>query len=310
MNTRVLRILLSLSLGCAMAFASPQATKSASGQSASQAGGKVDLNSASEKDLEGLPGVGAATAKKIIAARPLSSVSDLQKAGVSAKTIDKITPLVTVGGGAASASSPAGATKSSGSASGSITSSKSNAASTSQQTASSGTAAKVDLNSASQKDLEGLPGVGAATAKKIMAARPYSSVDDLSKTGMSKSKIDKLSGLVSVGSAQPASATQPAPAAARAPSSQPSQPYKASQPSQPSSGTTQSSAPASPSAIATKASDNSQTAQQPPQPGMVWANLDSKVYHQPGHRWYGKTKHGQFMTEQDAIKAGFRASKE
>jgi len=42
---------------------------------------------------------------------------------------------------------------------------------------------------------------------------------------------------------------------------------------------------------------------------MVWANTDSKVYHKSGSRWYGKTKQGQWMTEQDAQKAGFREAK-
>ncbi len=29
-----------------------------------------------------------------------------------------------------------------------------------------------------------------------------------------------------------------------------------------------------------------------------------------GDRWYGNTKHGKYMTEADAIKAGYRESKE
>jgi hypothetical protein len=48
----------------------------------------------------------------------------------------------------------------------------------------------------------------------------------------------------------------------------------------------------------------------PPSPGMVWVNAKSKVYHTAGYRWYGKTKNGQWMTEDDAIKAGYRKSKQ
>jgi hypothetical protein len=52
-------------------------------------------------------------------------------------------------------------------------------------------------------------------------------------------------------------------------------------------------------------------AKQPPSAkngGMVWVNTDSGVYHKPGTRWYGKTKQGKYMTEADAIKAGYKAS--
>src|ERR1700692_3008765 len=63
----------------------------------------VDLNTASKKDLDELPGVGPATAKKIIAGRPYSSVSDLSKAGVRVAEITKLPRLVTVGGGTAAA---------------------------------------------------------------------------------------------------------------------------------------------------------------------------------------------------------------
>ena len=57
-----------------------------------------------------------------------------------------------------------------------------------------------------------------------------------------------------------------------------------------------------------KSSETSSTAQTPPSAGMVWVNTDSGVYHKNG-RWYGKTKHGKFMSEADAVKAGYRPAK-
>ena len=43
--------------------------------------------------------------------------------------------------------------------------------------------------------------------------------------------------------------------------------------------------------------------------GMVWVNTGTKVYHKDG-QFYGKTKKGKFMTEDDAKKAGNRAAQE
>lgn len=43
--------------------------------------------------------------------------------------------------------------------------------------------------------------------------------------------------------------------------------------------------------------------------GMVWVNAGTKVYHKSG-KFYGKTKHGKFMTEADAQKAGYKEAKE
>ena len=39
-------------------------------------------------------------------------------------------------------------------------------------------------------------------------------------------------------------------------------------------------------------------------PGMVWVNTKSKVYHVQASKWYGRTKHGKYMTEADAKAAG------
>jgi DNA uptake protein ComE-like DNA-binding protein len=244
---------------------------------------QIDLNSASEKELETLPGVGAATAKKIIAGRPYSSVDDLSKAGVSAATIKKITPLVTFGGASAMSVKPVA--------------SKSTAAA--KPTASSPTDAKVDLNTASAAELKELPGVGDATAKKIMSGRPYSSISDLSKAGVSASAINKITPLVTIGNAPAANVS--APPASSASNSPP--PRTAPAPAAP---------PPSQAAPATTAR-TSPPAQASPAPapgsGMVWVNTDSGVYHKEGTRYYGKTKNGKYMSEADAVKAGYRPAK-
>jgi hypothetical protein len=42
--------------------------------------------------------------------------------------------------------------------------------------------------------------------------------------------------------------------------------------------------------------------------GEVWVNTDTGVYHKSG-KWYGATKNGKFMPEQEAIKSGYRVAK-
>jgi competence protein ComEA len=252
---------------------------SAAGRQASDTSAKVDLNSASEQQLESLPGVGPATAKKIIAGRPYSSVSDLSKAGVSASTIKKITPLVTFGAATPAASATAGKT---------VASAKSSASTQSS------TGALVDLNSASAAELKELPGVGDATAKKIVAGRPYSSVSDLSKAGVSSSTIGKITPLVTVGEGATARAPSPAASPSNPPASQAAAPAAPSQ-----------QAPTTPAASA-KAPASTQGS---PGSGMVWVNTETGVYHKEGSRYYGKTKQGKYMSEADAVNAGYRAAK-
>ena len=43
--------------------------------------------------------------------------------------------------------------------------------------------------------------------------------------------------------------------------------------------------------------------------GLVWVNTSSHVYHSQKSRWYGKTKQGQYMTEEQAKEDGNRPAR-
>lgn len=78
-------------------------------------------------------------------------------------------------------------------------------------------AAEVDLNSAAEADIAKLPGVGAATAKKIVAARPFAKPEDLvSKKLLTQAAFDKIKASVvakevAKDAAPPAKDVKPAP---------------------------------------------------------------------------------------------------
>ena len=132
-----------------------------------------------------------------------------------------------------------------------------------------------------------IPRVGLAQAAQNPPNQSSTATQDTTQAKKSK-KSNK---------AADAGATSSTPASSSAPSS-----------TQPAAN---SSAPAaSSSATSTKSASSSKAnvqAQTPPSPGM-WVNTNSKVYHKPGSQYYGKTKQGKWMTEQDAIKAGYRAA--
>src|SRR5258705_12266429 len=64
-----------------------RASKTRSGTTPAKNAAVVDLNAASQEQLEALPDIGPATAKKIISGRPFPSVADLKRAGVCTDTL-------------------------------------------------------------------------------------------------------------------------------------------------------------------------------------------------------------------------------
>ena len=257
-------------------LAAPFATAAPKGAAAEKPSGPVDLNTATQPELVALPGVGVATAKKIIAGRPYAAVSDLARAGVPAATIAKVTPLATVGAAPAPAAPAEAAAP---------------AHSRSRSAAAEKPSGPVDLNTATQSQLVALPGVGVATAKKIMAGRPYAAVPELSRAGVPAATIAKITPMVTVSWA-PATAA-PAPVTTAPARTAPAGPAPA--PVAPAPARAQTAAPTA--------------AVPPPAAGMVWVNLSTKVFHREGDRWYGNTKHGKYMTEAEALQAGYREAK-
>jgi len=195
--TSSLYILLIAAMAFLLAIAMNPAATYAQAQKEKAKKERVDLNKASQQELETLKGIGPATAKKIIENRPYKSVNELSKAGVSEKTIQDLKPFVTVGR-PAPAAKPAkekaavtGAEKPDKAAKAEKAKpakEKAKPAAAEKAKAPEKAAApklapgqKVNINTATKAQLEALPEIGPVKAQAIIDGRPYQKPEDVMK---------------------------------------------------------------------------------------------------------------------------------
>jgi competence protein ComEA len=176
----------------------------------------VDLNTASEKELEGIKGVGPATAKKIIAGRPYKSVDELSKAGLTAKQIDALKPLVTVGAATPAPAAPAATGKPAPAskeapakaaatvapvkpAAEAKPAKEMKAEKASKAAAKLAPGQKVNINTATKEELDALPGIGPVKAQSIIDGRPYQKPEDIMKVkGIKEGEFKKIKDIIVV----------------------------------------------------------------------------------------------------------------
>ena len=167
------------------------------------AGPLVDINTADQKALESLPGVGPATAKEIVKGRPYKSVDDLANVkGLGKSKLEKIKPLVTVGGPPA-AQAPAATGAAAGAAASKATATTQAAQKAPAQAKQAAKAAvptgPVNLNTASKEQLVALPGIGEKKAQAIIDGRPYQKTEDVMKVkGIKQGIYNKIKDKITV----------------------------------------------------------------------------------------------------------------
>ena len=144
---------------------------------------KVNVNSADAKELATLPYVGKIKAKAIIEYRkkfgPFRNLNDLGKvSGIGKKTLEQLEGKISFGQQQGKAKKDQVSTKSK--------------------------AGKINLNKASVKELQSLPGIGKAKAQNIVKARKkkggFTSLDELTEIkGINEKVLQRLKPLVTLG---------------------------------------------------------------------------------------------------------------
>jgi competence protein ComEC len=133
---------------------------------------KVNLNTATAEELEVLSGINAKKAKTIVSLRPITSWEQLNTLGLTSSELKELKKEASFKKSTSKSSSDS-------------------------KTVSLGE--KVNINTATAKELEALPAIGDKTAEKIINGRPYKSISDLEKVkGITKKSFEKFKNLISI----------------------------------------------------------------------------------------------------------------
>jgi competence protein ComEA len=164
----------------------------------------IDLNRASAEDLDAIPGLGPALAKRIVEYRqahgPFKKIEDLREvSGVGPQNLEKLKPYLGLGTPEANAPPDWKASMTTGeSVSGYHLESQEGRLPGSKSDLGPKTPGRViDPNLASKADLETLPGIGPVLAQRIIDYRrahgPYKKIADLRKvSGIGRKKLEKM----------------------------------------------------------------------------------------------------------------------
>ena len=190
-------------------------------------GERVDVDRASVEELDRLPRVGPALARRIVAEReahgPFGSLDGLGRVpGIGPRVLQDLEPHVSFGGVAAALSAPAGAAPGGWPAAGwtaaaaasparraardsatALWVATSAAGSATGASKAGGCARAPDLNRATAAELVCLPGIGTVLAERIVAERtahgPYRDVGDLARVrDLGRARAERLRGLVTI----------------------------------------------------------------------------------------------------------------
>src|SRR5437868_1560158 len=108
---------------------------------------RVDINNAPKETVETLPGVGPKLAQEIIAGRPYKTIDELDRVkGIGPKKLQQLRSRVVI---------------------------LPMRADTMRELPKTNILLHININTASQADLEKLPGIGPKRAEAIIAARPF-----------------------------------------------------------------------------------------------------------------------------------------